>query len=222
MSKDSHSPLRPPTSWGESLAERLSTLGLKIFHRRLHVGLSAVLLATLVFRPRPFFGKFSGTGFVISIVLVFLGLILRTWAGGCAGNHTRRATIEAPQLVTGGPFAYVRNPIYLASIILGVGMVGVLRDPWMLGLCLTVFVFLYGAIVPAEERFLRDRFGSAYLRYCLEVPRIIPRLRSWSGAERRPFDRTALFGEVRLGVLLVLIYAYLHAGAWVRMRFLGF
>ena len=199
-----------------------AALGVRIFHRRLHVGLTAVLLAAFVFRPRNFFGAHATAGTVASLLLVVAGLALRAWAAGCAGAHTRRATIEAPRLATGGPFAHVRNPIYLASIILGIGMVGLLGDPWMLALCIAVFAFLYSAIVPAEERFLRGQVGEAYARYCAHVPRLLPRLRPWPEAERRPFDRAAIPGEARLALLLVAIYAGLHGAAWLRGHWLGF
>ena len=133
-----------------------AALGVRIFHRRLHVGLTAVLLAALVYRPRDFFGAHATVGTLVSLGLVLAGLALRAWAAGCAGRHTRRATIEAPALATGGPFAHVRNPIYLASVILGVGMVGLLADPWMLALCGAVFLFLYTALRAAA--WLRGRW----------------------------------------------------------------
>lgn len=199
-----------------------AALGVRIFHRRLHVGLTAVLLAAFVYRPRDFFGAHATAGTLVSLGLVLAGLALRAWAAGCAGGHTRRATIEAPRLATGGPFAHVRNPIYLASVVLGVGMVGLLADPWMLALCVTVFAFLYTAIVPAEERFLRGQFGTAYARYCAHVPRLLPRLRPWAEAARRPFDRAAILGEARLALLLIAIYAGLRAAAWLRGHWFGF
>jgi protein-S-isoprenylcysteine O-methyltransferase Ste14 len=201
---------------------RFAGLGVRIFHRRLHVGLAAVLLAAFVYRPRNVFGAYAVAGTIVSLLLVIGGLALRAWAAGCAGGHTRRATIEAPRLATGGPFAHVRNPIYLASIILGLGMVGLLADPWMLGLYIAVFVFLYTSIVPAEERFLRGQFGEAYARYCAAVPRLLPRLSAWPEAEQRGFDRTAIAGDVRLGLMLVVIYFGLRAAAWARIEWLGF
>ncbi|MCE9609339.1 MAG: isoprenylcysteine carboxylmethyltransferase family protein [Chthoniobacter sp.] len=216
----------PPAATASPVASSLSALfagvGVRIFHRRMHVGLSAVLLATLVYRPRDFFGAHATAATLVSLLLVVAGLALRAWAAGCAGGHTRLATIEAPRLATGGPFAHVRNPIYLASVILGAGMVGLLADPWMLALCVAVFVFLYTAIVPAEERFLRGQFGDAYARYCAHVPRLLPRLRGWSGAEQRPFERAAMVGEVRLAILLVGIYAGLRGAARLRGWWLGF
>jgi protein-S-isoprenylcysteine O-methyltransferase Ste14 len=212
---------RPETA-PRRLSERFAALGTRIFHRRMHVGLTAVLLAAFVFRPRHFFGAHQMAGTVLSLLFVLAGLALRAWAAGCAGGHTRLATIEAPRLATGGPFAYVRNPIYLASVVLGLGMVGLLGDPWMLTLYVAVFVFLYTSIVPAEERFLRGRFGETYVRYCAHVPRVLPHLRPWPQAEKVPFDRSAIVGEVRLSLILLIIYLGLRGAAALRMQWLGF
>ena len=172
--------------------------------------------AALIVRPRPLFGEYQMAGIVISLGLIVLGLALRTWAGGCAGEHTREATIEAPRLVTGGPFAYVRNPIYLASVVLGLGMVLLIGDPMLLAPYIAVFVFLYGAIVPAEEEFLRNKFGAAYEHYSAHVPRAWPRWTPWAGAEPARFDPRALLGELRLGLVLAGIYALLQFAAWLR------
>ena len=197
-------------------AEKSSSLSRAIFSHRLHVGLAVVALGGLVVRPGNIFGSHQVLGVSVSIALVLLGLALRAWAGGCAGAHTRNATIEAPRLVTGGPFAYVRNPIYLASIVLGLGMVGLLGDPWMLALHVGVFVFLYTAIVPAEEAFLRKTFPEEFARYCANVPRMIPRLRAWPEAAPVQFARPAIRGEARLGLVLVAIYGFMRMAAWLR------
>ena len=200
----------------DTAEESSSTLSRVIFSHRLQVGLAAVALGGLVVRPGNLFGSHQTPGVSASIALVVLGLALRAWAGGCAGSHTRKATIEAPRLVTGGPFAHVRNPIYLASIILGLGMVGLLGDPWMLALYAGVFIFLYTAIVPAEEAFLRKTFPEEFARYCANVPRMFPRLRAWRDATPVPFARSALIGEARLGLILVAIYAFMRMAAWLR------
>jgi protein-S-isoprenylcysteine O-methyltransferase Ste14 len=182
----------------------------------MQVGLVAVFLAAFVVKPRNVFGEWQIAGEAACILLILAGLSLRAWASGNAGQHTRRATIEAPQLVTGGPFAYVRNPIYLASIILGLGMVGLLGDPWMLALYVGVFVFLYTAIVPAEEQFLTGQFPEEYARYRAHVPRLLPRLSRWPGATETHFDRQALVSEALLGLMLIGIYAFLQTAAWLR------
>jgi protein-S-isoprenylcysteine O-methyltransferase Ste14 len=193
-----------------------TTLSRAIFSHRLHVGLMFVVLGALVVRPRSIFGAHQTLGVTMSLALVVLGLIVRAWAGGCAGAHTRKATIEAPRLITGGPYAYVRNPIYLASIVLGLGMVGLLGDPWMFVLYVAVFVFLYTAIVPAEEAFLRKAFPEEFARYCAHVPRLLPKWRPWREASPIDFDWSALVGEARLGVVLMVIYIVMRLAAWLR------
>ena len=199
-----------------TFTERCAAIGRRIFRQRMHVGLAAVALGALLIHPRPIFGAHQPAGAAASVALVLLGLAGRAWAGGSAGRHTREAGIGAPRLATGGPYAHVRNPIYLASIILGLGMVLLLGDLWMTALYAGVFIFLYTSIVPAEEQFLRTQFAAEYARYCAHVPRIFPRLRPWPGARSQPFDWTALLYEARLGLMLIAIYAGLHAAAWLR------
>jgi protein-S-isoprenylcysteine O-methyltransferase Ste14 len=149
---------------------------------------------------------------------VVLGLALRAWAGGSAGGHTRTRSIEAPRLATAGPYAYVRNPIYLGSIVLGIGMVGLLGDPWMLLLCAAAFTFLYVSIIPAEERFLRGEFGAEYERYCAEVPRLLPRFIPWNGATPAEFNWHAARGEAHIALILIAIYVLLRGAAWLTTR----
>ena len=103
------------------------------------------------------------------------------------------------------------NPIYLGSIILGLGMVGLLGDPWLLPLHVAAFAFLYAVIVPAEEEFLRGQFGSEFENYRRAVPRMIPRLRPWPGRNERPFNWDVLRGEEKIAGILVFIYAAMRA-----------
>lgn len=191
----------------------LARLGRVVFPRRLWIGLAVVVLAGFLVRPRMIFG-WSGT--IGSLGLIVTGLLVRAWAAGCAGRHTREARITAPALITGGPYAHVRNPIYLASIVLGFGMVGLIGDAWLLAMHMAVCVLLYAAIVPAEEEFLREKFGAEYAHYCMHVPRLWPRWRRWPEARSVRCDPRALVDQLRLGLVLVAIYAGLHFAAWLR------
>jgi len=182
-------------------------MGQWVFPRRLLIPLPAVVVALFFFHPHHIYGHLEALGLFLSALLVAVGVGLRIWAGGCAGEHTRTDTIGAPQLTTHGPYAYVRNPIYLGNLILGLGMIGLVRDPRLLILYAIVFPFLYVMIVPAEEEFLRQRFGEAYERYCASVPRMIPRLRPWPGRTDRPFHWSVLRGEAWIVFYLVVIYA---------------
>ena len=173
-------------------------------------------LAALFIQRQPMFGSHQEVGICFSIALVVAGLALRSWGGGSAGQHTRSGQIEAPQLTTGGPYAYVRNPIYLGSIVLGLGMIGLVSDPRLLVLYVLTFIILYTIIVPAEERFLQKAFGEHYERYRRAVPQMIPRLRPWQERTERPFDWRVLRGEACIAGILVVIYQTLRLAEHLR------
>jgi protein-S-isoprenylcysteine O-methyltransferase Ste14 len=112
------------------------------------------------------------------VLLICAGLILRAWA--VANAERLFHSTEAPDavLVTSGPYAYLRHPMYLGNCVIGLG-VGVLAENALaLALVPTVFSLAYGRlIVPREEAHLRKRFGVAYDEYCERVPAWVPKLR---------------------------------------------
>ncbi len=79
-------------------------------------------------------------------------------------------------LVTSGPFARVRHPIYAALLGLLVAT-GIALADWR-GLLLGIVVYVLGTLWRAsrEERLLRDMFGAAYEAYAARVPRLLPRI----------------------------------------------
>lgn len=176
------------------------------FSKRLFIGLGFALAGIVFARPGNLWGEYQLMGQTGSGTLVVVGLLIRLWAASCAGNHTHNAEISAPALVTTGPYAYVRNPIYFGSMVLGIGMVGLIGDPWLLLPCVGAFSTLYVVIVPAEERFLRQRFGEQYVSYCVAVPRFVPRLTPWKTMEVRPFRWSVVRGELIIWLVIASIY----------------
>jgi protein-S-isoprenylcysteine O-methyltransferase Ste14 len=191
-------------------------LARRVFSYRLAIGLVFVAIGACIARPDTLWGQFKTIGVIGSILMIALGMALRYWAAGSAGTHTHSARIEGPRLATGGPYAFVRNPIYLGSMVLGLGMVGVIGDARLIPLYVAAFVFLYAFLIPAEERFLRQKFGPEYDSYRAAVPRIIPRCRAWSGKTSGRFHWEAARGELHLLTVLVAIYGVLQLGAWAR------
>ena len=187
-----------------------------VFAHRLVAGLFAVLVAA--FFVRPTYPKSTGeiTLKFVSASLVIAGIVLRAWGAGCAGRHTRTSTIEAEKLATGGPYAFVRNPIYAGSMILGVGMVGIIGDWRMLPLCVVTFAALYFTIIPAEEKFLERTYPLEYQAYRENVRRMLPRLIPWSGAQLNSFDWQAALGEWRMVVILIVILTFLYGVSCLR------
>ena len=166
--------------------------------------------------PAPFFARGHRLIQSAAVLCALAGLALRAWASGCAGGHTRTAQIEAPQLVTDGPFAYMRNPIYVGTICLGFGMAALIEDPRAYLLAAIAFGVLYLAIVPAEEEFLDRQFGVDYARYRAEVPRFLPRLRPWPGRVKRAFHWPAVRGEFVIALWAIGLYlAILAEEKWI-------
>jgi len=189
---------------------RLAAAGRLLFGKRLFIGLAVAVGGLEVLTPKPFFAPGLRLSQSCALLLVAAGLALRAWGSGCAGKHTRSATIEAPRLVTGGPFAHVRNPIYTGTICLGFGMAMLIGDPLAFVLAALAFAILYFSIVPAEEHFLKKQFGADYDRYREAVPRLIPRLTPWSERAQAPFQWRAARGECFIGLIAITIYVALH------------
>jgi len=79
-------------------------------------------------------------------------------------------------LVTGGPYALVRHPMYTAAVAMAMGLALALQSL----ACLAVFgvyLVLLSPLIPTEEAGLRSAYGAAYDAYARAVPRLIPRLR---------------------------------------------
>jgi protein-S-isoprenylcysteine O-methyltransferase Ste14 len=191
-------------------------LARRIFSNRLAIGLVFVAVGACIAQPHTLWGEHQVLGIIGSALLVAAGMALRYWAAGSAGTHTHSPEIEGPRLATGGPYAFVRNPIYLGSMVLGLGMVGLIGDARLIPLYIFAFAFLYAFLIPAEERFLQQKFGGKYDAYRSAVPRIIPRCSAWKGKAKGKFHWEAARGELHILAVLVAIYAVLQFGAWAR------
>ncbi len=105
----------------------------------------------------------------IGAAVGFVGLLLRGAAAGCLNKNQN--------LATSGPYAYTRNPLYLGSLIMGVGL-AIAGGSWILALAVvSLFIAVYWPVMRREETYLRRQFGEAYTHYANAVPFFIPRLR---------------------------------------------
>lgn len=140
---------------------------------------------------------------VMGGVLALLGVGLRAWATG----HLRKDQ----ELSTSGPYAYTRNPLYLGSFLIGLGVIIACGRPLLLLTFLVLFFLLYGSAMRREADHLRRLFPDQYPPYEKAVPAFLPRLRPYSGAARRRFSWALwrVHREHRVGLVLVLILAIL-------------
>lgn len=111
------------------------------------------------------------TGQIIRGATIGLAYIIR---GGKDGQ------VYAEELVTQGIFNHCRNPLYVGNILMLFG-VGILSNSiFYLVVLIPLFLLIYHAIVLAEEKFLRAKFGSSFEQYCKKVNRWLPDLRGLS------------------------------------------
>jgi protein-S-isoprenylcysteine O-methyltransferase Ste14 len=117
-------------------------------------------------------------GLVIGGCCMMVGQLLRLWGVSFLGRASRTTRMPGGStLVTTGPFACVRNPVYVANVIIyaGVGIMSMAFFPWLLVSSLIWFPIQYRLIVDVEEEYLASRFGEVYETYRSHVSRFVPR-----------------------------------------------
>jgi protein-S-isoprenylcysteine O-methyltransferase Ste14 len=90
------------------------------------------------------------------------------------------APVAAPdRLVVGGPYRYIRNPMYVAMLAVVVGQALILGWPGLLMYAAALWLIVASFVRFYEEPTLARRFGARYEAYRRAVPAWWPRLRPW-------------------------------------------
>jgi len=143
---------------------------------RLRVTCGFVMVAAFAWLSYP--TKFSlELGLPVSV----LGLALRAWATGHLEKNQR--------LTESGPYAHVRNPLYLGTALAAAGLATASRS-WLLAVLFTTFFLLiYLPVIELEEQHLSKLFPE-FSAYATRVPQLIPTLRGVRSAAQ---FRTSLY-----------------------------
>ena len=154
---------------------------MSFFRKRLRPRLLAVyaLLLALVAYAEP-----NPISLAVGLVPILLGETLRLWATG----HLHKNDA----LTVTGPYAYLRNPLYLGTMLIATGFVVIASSPLAYGI-LAVFLLGYFAYyMPYKDRIetarLESLYGDAFRRYSMAVPSLLPRLHAYVplGADAEP------------------------------------
>ncbi len=175
--------------------------------RRIRVPLGFVFAVLYFWLARP-----TWRSMALGAIVVVPGLLIRALASG----HVRKNET----LATSGPYAYTRNPLYLGSLLIGLGFAVAARSWWVGVVPVVIFFVIYLPVIRDEEAFLRKTFPE-FNEYARRVPRMLPRLAPPSrvSGEGSAFsldlylkhrEYNALLGAV--GMILALI---------VKMRFVS-
>ena len=157
------------------------------------VGALVVVLA----RPAPW-------SLLAGLPLACAGEALRLWASGHI-EKTRR-------LATGGPYAHSRNPLYVGSLLIALGVAIACASPWVVLAVAAYFLAFYPAVMREEAAFLSQRFAGEYAAWAGAVPLFWPHLTP-AGPRASRFDwaRVRMNKEWRTALALPLLAALLFA-----------
>jgi len=131
-----------------------------------------------------------GEGRLYGLILDYVGFVFvllcafgRLWAGIYISGY------KTAQVITEGPYAMVRNPLYLFSLFGFVGLAMATKSLVLVALILVVYLGIYPVVIRAEESKLLKRHGDVYRAYVSSTPRFLP-----------DFSRLRKAGEYNLNV----------------------
>src|SRR5882672_4168233 len=128
----------------------------------------------------------------IGIAVTLVGELIRLWGVHHIGAISRTRSDRLGPLVASGPFARLRNPLYVGNIALWVGFALTARLVWLAPLVALLLGLEYHAIVRWEERLLETRLGEAYRAYAARVPRWVPRRNRGERGDRKENNHSAV------------------------------
>jgi protein-S-isoprenylcysteine O-methyltransferase Ste14 len=175
---------------------------LKLSRLRVPAGYLVGALVIALARPSPL-------TLAAGAALAAAGEAFRLWASGHI-EKTRR-------LATGGPYAHTRNPLYVGSALLAIGLAVGTASPWVVGAAALYFAVFYPPVIREESAFLREKFGEEYAVWAAEVPAFLPRVTP-GGPRASRFDwaRVRMNREWRTALAIPLLIALLYArGRWL-------
>lgn len=180
------------------LAEKLRKVSFKVLPVYL---MGAFLLYQADPRPQ---------GLLLGFPLVILGESLRVWATGHLQKNQK--------VTTSGPYAYVKNPLYLGTFLLMVGFCLMADQLMLLLIGVGVFLFYYAPYKKRRESGrLEERFGRDWLGYDARVPDYWPRWTPYEDRERMRWNWQRFFKNSEHETLLVVALG----ASWIVLKFLS-
>lgn len=155
-------------------------------------------------------GRLDSLFSLLGMALMLSGMLLRVSSRGYKSEHSSGGMF----LVRGGPYALVRNPMYLGILLIGSGVIFLCFKWWMLLIFLLVLVRRYLTLIFQEEKILLSGFPQEYADYREKTPRLFPRLAGLIGKDVRQClplkpawfkkEASSIFATVTAAVVLKL------------------
>lgn len=188
------------------MKKRLKINGIIMFIAMLLI----IVFPSLFFRLKnvPPLDKFAQ---VCGIAFILLGQIFRASARGYKSQYSRQGMV----LIKGGPYALVRNPMYLGILLIGMGIMLVLFQWWVGVVFVLIFAIRYIMLIFEEEKNLLSNFSREYSDYQKKTPRLIPAPRQTMQTEISdylPLKRNWLKKEIGSILAILLSTIVIAAG----------
>ncbi|MFQ5455525.1 MAG: methyltransferase family protein [Nitrospirota bacterium] len=143
--------------------------------------------------------------YILGIIIALIGEVLRIWATG----HLRKNK----EVTTTGPYAYVKNPLYLGTFLIMLGFCIIARNIYILGIGLAIFLFYYAPYKKKREADrLREIFGEKWDDYDKHVPDYIPKLTPYKNRGNNRWNAELVSKNSEIGTLAAVIAGILLIG----------
>ena len=178
----------------------IKKIGASFFMLRSYTPIPFIMLAV-------YFAQLSWFLLTVGVLVLLVGELIRVWAVGYAGGRTRtRSMSDSQVLVTSGPYAYSRNPLYLGNFLISAGICIMVNVWWLTIMVLIAFFLQYLPIILSEENHLRQQCGEVYEDYLKIVPRFGLRFKAYSNPSNHRFSLSrALWSERRTFMAISLV-----------------
>jgi protein-S-isoprenylcysteine O-methyltransferase Ste14 len=145
----------------------------------------------------------------VGALVTVIGVLLRLWAAGWLRKNQA--------MITGGPYAHTRNPLYLGTGVLALGH-GLMSAVPLAPLLFTALCFaIYHPAMREEEAYLAQQYGDDFETYRAGVPLWLPRLRPYaaainqeSGFSWQQVRRNREYEAAIINAVLIAVYGWLH------------
>jgi len=155
----------------------------------------------------------------LGVVLVLFGFLFRISARGYKSEKSPNGSV----LITDGPYAIMRNPMYFGTLLIGTGIIFLILELWTFPIFLLIFLLIYIPQIKREERKLSVSFKDRFKDYCKRTPKYFPNLFDLSKLDLRDY----LFLKWRwikreLLPLILVICVIIAIEIWEDVRLFGY
>lgn len=150
------------------------------------------------------FGNSDDRSTMAGIWFIVPGLFLRAWSNGYV--------MKLDKLTTCGPYAFVRHPLYLGTLLIVTGFIVMLKIYYIGVLFLIIMGMVYLNTIKKEEKALQEKFKDVYIDYKNKVPAIVPTVFAYRTGEKWPFSIARLIKsqEYKLFIWMLIVVIAFH------------